>query len=253
MPRLSRLPAPWKSQMPEDAWYFTKHVFACAEGDHVILLDLKGDEYFCVPRERIDAEGALSKGWLAKSLAEASPEIRIEYETLLSDLQAQGLVTANPDERNPALVVCAERASSSIGVARDNRGHALDWLYVPRFLLAVSTASRCLGSMPLESVVAKVARRRAARPEMNGATDLIRCTRLVATFNHLRPFVPRKAVCLFDSLALLEFLARCGQFPNWVFGVQTGPFSAHCWVQAGHTVLNDSVEQVSTYTAIMVV
>jgi hypothetical protein len=59
--------------------------------------------------------------------------------------------------------------------------------------------------------------------------------------------------CLHDSLALLEFLARYDIFPDWAFGVRARPFVAHCWVQHGDIVFNDTVEHVAGYTPIMVV
>ena len=78
-----------------------------------------------------------------------------------------------------------------------------------------------------------------------------------ATRRHLRApadislFSPGK--CLHDSLALLEFLARHGIFPDWVFGVRARPFVAHCWVQYEDMVFNDTVEHVTGYIPIMVV
>jgi hypothetical protein len=42
-------------------------------------------------------------------------------------------------------------------------------------------------------------------------------------------------------------------FPRWVFGVQSRPFAAHCWLQLGGVVLNDTVDHVKRYTPIMVV
>jgi hypothetical protein len=42
-------------------------------------------------------------------------------------------------------------------------------------------------------------------------------------------------------------------YPDWVFGVNADPFEAHCWVQAGNVVLNDTVAWVSGFTPIMVV
>jgi hypothetical protein len=74
---------------------------------------------------------------------------------------------------------------------------------------------------------------------------------LVATFHRLRPLYARKYLCLYDSLALVEFLAHYHYFPHWVFGVKTEPFGAHCWVQEGNSVLNDTVEFVQGYTPIM--
>lgn len=59
--------------------------------------------------------------------------------------------------------------------------------------------------------------------------------------------------CLKEALALLLFLGAEGSRADWVFGVKGAPFAAHCWVQLGETVLNDSVDNVRAYTPIMVV
>jgi hypothetical protein len=77
---------------------------------------------------------------------------------------------------------------------------------------------------------------------------------LVESFIRFRVFAfSSRNECLFDSLALLEFLARYDIHPDWIFGVQTRPFAAHCWVQSDDVVFNDTVENVSVYTPIMVV
>jgi len=74
---------------------------------------------------------------------------------------------------------------------------------------------------------------------------------LVSTFHGLRPFFPRDYLCLFDSLALFIFLANHGVSPRWVFGVQSDPFAAHCWLQEGPLLLNDTLDRVTPYTPIM--
>jgi hypothetical protein len=56
---------------------------------------------------------------------------------------------------------------------------------------------------------------------------------------------------LFESLALLEFLARYNFFPQVVFGVVADPFQAHCWLQEGSTILNDDLERVGRYRPIL--
>jgi hypothetical protein len=75
---------------------------------------------------------------------------------------------------------------------------------------------------------------------------------LVHTFLSLRPLYPREYLCLFDSLCLVHFLAQFGHFPQWIFGVKLEPFGAHCWVQSGDVVLNDTVEVIGQYTPILV-
>jgi hypothetical protein len=74
---------------------------------------------------------------------------------------------------------------------------------------------------------------------------------VIAAFKNLRPLYPRPYLCLFDSLALLEFLASYGSFPRVVFGVVADPFQAHCWLQEGNVVLDDDLERVGRYKPIL--
>lgn len=57
--------------------------------------------------------------------------------------------------------------------------------------------------------------------------------------------------CLPRSLALVDLLARRGWRAHAVLGVRQGPFAAHCWVQAGRMVLNDTPEAVACFTPIL--
>ncbi len=72
-------------------------------------------------------------------------------------------------------------------------------------------------------------------------------------FRLARPYIPIKPNCLLDSLALAKFLARRNLYADVVFGVTSDPFSAHCWLQTGTVVVNDSVGNVDTYTPIRVI
>jgi hypothetical protein len=93
-------------------------------------------------------------------------------------------------------------------------------------------------------------KRRRTSPDQSSWDSL---SELVHIFSRLRPYYPRRYLCLYDSLALIEFLAKYHHFPQWVFGVQTEPFNAHCWVESYGHVLNDDVENVRYYTPIMTV
>ncbi|WP_297511017.1 lasso peptide biosynthesis B2 protein [uncultured Caulobacter sp.] len=75
----------------------------------------------------------------------------------------------------------------------------------------------------------------------------------VAIFRHLLPWAPCQGVCLYRSFFLLTFLRRRGLDATWVFGVQTWPFEAHCWLQAGETVLDDRLDHVLPFTPILAV
>jgi len=71
-----------------------------------------------------------------------------------------------------------------------------------------------------------------------------------ATFRHARLFVPVETCCLLDSISMVKFLAKHAVHATLVFGVTGDPFSAHCWVQAGDVVLNDSIGNVYSHTPI---
>jgi len=126
-----------------------------------------------------------------------------------------------------------------------------NWL---TFFTASAFAKLALRTWPFERVIQRVKRRKELEGPSASPLDAERARKLVEAFARYRVFLfSSKDECLYDSLALLEFLARYGIYPDWVFGVQTRPFAAHCWVQHGDIVFNDTVEHVSGYTPIMVV
>src|SRR5207237_410173 len=120
------------------------------------------------------------------------------------------------------------------------------------FLMAYTAAKSTIKLRPIKSVVQAVSRRRAS--VFASQMDLEVARGLVTAFVHLRPlFFTARDACLLDSLALLNFLARYGIFPEWVFGVKTAPFLAHCWIKQRGVVFNDSPDYVRGFTPILVV
>ena len=81
--------------------------------------------------------------------------------------------------------------------------------------------------------------------------DIDRSRELVDIFGRLRSLFPRRYLCLFDSLALIEFLARYDLFPSWIFGVRLEPWAAHCWVQEAGHIFNEELEEAAGYTPVM--
>jgi hypothetical protein len=41
--------------------------------------------------------------------------------------------------------------------------------------------------------------------------------------------------------------------PELVLGIRLQPFSAHCWVQHGEFLINDTLDRVRTYAPVLVV
>lgn len=102
----------------------------------------------------------------------------------------------------------------------------------------------------LEGVVRE---REAARRLTPLSLDETQVIEAAAGFARSRLCVPVETSCLLDSLALTRYLARRGMAGYIVFGVTDSPFAAHCWVQVGELVLNDTVGNTMAYMPIRVV
>ncbi|PZR36643.1 lasso peptide biosynthesis B2 protein [Caulobacter segnis] len=92
-------------------------------------------------------------------------------------------------------------------------------------------------------------------PPPNGVrTDTPNPTLLqdLAAFRGLAPWLPFDGACLYRSGLLRRYLAALGHRVDWVFGVRTWPFAAHCWLQAGDVALDDEAERLAAYHPIMV-
>jgi hypothetical protein len=228
------------------------HVRACESDGQVVLLDLQRSKYLGVLQSRALADRV--RGWPASSeTSEQTPMHSSGTGALLQRLMAQGVLTHSPDGRLSQTSV--EEATSSLemqhGVALPN----IRAQEIGRFMQSASTAALWLRFRSLQSIATAVDGRRGRlqrNPAEPGSTAAMRGS--VAIYERLRPFVfSAHQNCLFDSLALVGFLALHGFFPRWVIGVQTRPFAAHSWVQSGAVVLNDEHERVRRFRPILVV
>lgn len=85
-----------------------------------------------------------------------------------------------------------------------------------------------------------------------GVTDLDAALRVTGLFARWLPWAPAQGACFYRAFMLRRLLNRAGIHADWVFGVATWPFSAHCWLQIGDLLLDDDVDRVRAYTPIMV-
>lgn len=86
-------------------------------------------------------------------------------------------------------------------------------------------------------------------PEPASPTD---CLKLAAAFYRARRYFPAIDQCLVRGLAMKRLLDKQGLQADFVIGVKL-PFSAHCWVQAGDTVLTDPIDVVLPFEQILVI
>lgn len=243
--------------MQESRFFLAPDVFFCLSGDYYVFLELREDEYWCLPRMETKNFGAFVSGWpLYPNAGERSRfEERAGIEAELQELVAAGLLTTCSSAGKKAAPVQIQLPESSL---HDTDGELSGWKQlgpgdVMGFMTACMRAALQLRWRCIKDIVRTVEDRKVKHVAKIGDTDFQKTAEILSRFDRLRPWYPRTYLCLFDSLALIEFLARNDVFPTWVFGVRTAPFHAHCWVQQGEVVLNEPLDRVRSFTPIMAI
>lgn len=228
------------------------HVYLCVDDACVVFLDLKADQYWAVDAAQTAGLADWLPGWPVPAAVDRGgleqPSERIS--AVLDMLRGRGLLADDGNGKSAAPVSAAHPSGELLSQPAAAR-------LAPGCLtvLAASVISRLrLRLCAFHRVVARVAARRAGRSRDAAPLDLPRTRRLIDNYaaNQIFLFSARDH-CLPDSLSLIEYLAWHDVYPDWVFGVQARPFAAHCWVQHGPLVFNDTAEHVRTYTPIMIV
>lgn len=230
--------------------HLAKDVFFCITAGQGIFLDLRRDTYSSVPvpDDVVGSRGCLSETALAAAFAPFRQELL--DEGLVSQTPVDGRrFGAFQGIRRPSAHLLEPVDARAFGACRGENATRITLSDVIDVQLACRRAGRLLRRQHIRDIVQGVRDRKAAAGSpWNDHADLARQT---AVFRALRPWSPRQYNCLLEALALLEFLARRDLFPTWVFGVQAKPFGAHCWIQEGGYLLNETVEYAGQFTAIM--
>ncbi len=238
------------------------HVYLCVTDDHVVLLDLKRDKYVGVGRAQMNALQTCVAGWpvLQGATIPAARESAAPSQSPLSKLLESGMLTTDLARGKAASPIALPRPESSlIEPVPDGSADLFDVRptigagSTIKFIRACTAARMALRFRSIASVVGRVTARKQRMGHLHHL-DLSVARAHVAAFIHLRPLLfTAKDACLFDSLAMVRFLAHHRLFPTLVFGVQTGPFAAHCWVQHEGVVFNDTPDHVRRYTPILAI
>lgn len=214
--------------------YLRDGVRLAAVGDDLISLDVADGAYGCLPG-LAQAVGPLGQDGRIELLRPEATEVLVATGLLAPDAREAGVLKPLPPRpRHSAWrteVVTIDRSD------RRRLGSAALWA-LPRYWLG---SFRALASA--------AARDRPNAPRAS-ASDVARDARV---FDQMLPLAPFQGECLFRSFVLLAFLRAAGRDADWVFGVRTYPFEAHCWLQAGDMALDDAAERVCGFTPILVI
>jgi hypothetical protein len=240
-----------------EALYLREDVYFCLAQGYGVFLDLERDKYSAVVFPSNKDAHAEAAGAAAPAAADLVAMLSTQRDTLIE----AGLLTTDARGARPIGGAPIQAVESHAFWPDDQRafglaGPAAEGLRIGLadlrdFFFASWKASQYLRTRHISTIVGAVRRRKAQTGAQ--ATDWSELRRSTAIFRRLRPWYPRKYLCLYDSLALIEFLARRRLHPLWVFAVQAQPFGAHCWVQHEGLLLNEGTEYAGQFTPIMAV
>ena len=230
-------------------------VFLCLADNRYVFLDLRRDQYLSLNRRNTDRVIALLSG--PDTAVSETPEGRNvsgcdKTQRVVQTLVDKGIFVTTGKSGKTVEITTADTPESTLLVEGKDHKPVVRLRHWIMFFRASVKASWKLQFYSMKRTVRSIDRRK-RQSEKSCSADHETLRQLLAIFCRLRPFYARKYICLFDSLALVEFLAYYRLYPQWVFGVVAEPFGAHCWVQNDQYVLNDRPEYVRGYTPIMVV
>jgi hypothetical protein len=233
-------------------YFLSRDCYVCNAQGYWIILNVSRDQYLCVTDADLTSIGAWIFGCQNRDEAlEKRQHLDPARELLIGSLLAKGVLTVNSDQ-GKAFVQSENGASKAAAVCPEPNIPAKAFLFcAAHFFWACAKIDWCLRKRKLALELAKIERRKLRAGSCTDVLEDPGAKKLIAAFKHLRPFYPRPYLCLFDSLALLEFLAGYHSYPRIVFGVVADPFQAHCWLQEGDVLLNDDLERVGKYKPIM--
>lgn len=225
-------------------WQLHHDVSYCRLDDRLIFLDIRKDRYFRL-------SPALERNFLRFLAGDAGSGADI------SALARHGLVACVPTgaENVPVQPVIAPARSA---VEEQQPTSRIGTTSAAAVLATVVHTRLQLATRPLAAVLLAMRRYRDARARVTSSSEpLTQIDRDVehaaAVFRIVRPYIPIETRCLIDSISLVRYLASRALHTQLVFGVACDPFSAHCWVQAGKLVLNDTLGSTQAHAPIRVI
>jgi hypothetical protein len=245
----------FRDLMQSTEYFLRDHVFFCVAGTFCLFLDLKTDQYLCTETRTFECLAPHLHGWPSSAAIGARDKTSLTQDArcLARELVSKDILSEYSVACKRAIPTSWELPTESLVTQREPTSVFYNLTRIASFFAATIKANRRLSVQPLHVTVRAIAERKAAGIRAGTSVDYDSAEHLTSAFYALRLTFPRNYLCLFDSLALLDFLSLYKIFPTWVFGVRPEPFLAHCWVQAGGVVLNDTVEHTSGFVPIMTV
>jgi hypothetical protein len=237
---LARLPSLREMLM---GYRLRKGLSYCRIDGHAIFLDIESDRYFRLSDGIEAAFTAFIEGG-RNSEAELAALTKYKILTTAPRIEGNDESSSMTPPTHSAFELSGPSGSLSLPTL----------LEVSTLVLATRWALKTRRLVDVMESLVCYRLKHAGQPQSlpkNSSTPLV-CD-AANSFNRARLYVPVATSCLLDSLSMAKFLARRQIDASVVFGVTRDPFAAHCWVQVGDTVLNDTVGNVTAHTPIRIV
>lgn len=209
-------------------WMLRDDVHAAAVGRDLVLLDLGSDAYACL------RDAGPEGGDFARRLDRLTGAAR---QTLIDSGFVARRATSQPRFPPPTT------ATRPLPVLRSS---ASDF---SALFDAMCAQIDLRGAGPDPSVAALIACAIGVVP--SGRTDPKAAIQIADQFRRVSPWLPGQRACLQRAALLRRLLRRRGLAADWVFGVRTWPFRAHCWLQLDDVCLTDDPDHLRPYTPIL--
>lgn len=210
----------------------------CIASDRTVFLDVVGDRYFCL---------------------DAAAESQFRDLIGGHDLSSRSIARLKP-LLDQGLIVSAELPGISPQAPPSPAESSLldDWdgdftlAALPAALIRQTYCSFSYRRRGLRKNLDAIRTLKTKLASRDDADDQTAARGIVEAHLLCGRLLPSRDRCLPRSLALVTALLKAGHRADLVFGVNTSPFAAHCWVQRGRQVLNDSLDHARKYTPILV-
>ena len=220
------------------SYYLHESLSYCLVDGRPIFLDTGNDRYFRLAED-------MERAFIAH-LDDADIE-----PGCMDRLVRRGILTPGRTSRDVPEPIAAPAIESAMehSIARTNCGIGT---IAEVFALIIRTRRR-LRSRRLQTILDELCIDRSQSISTDAAERDMQASSHAHAFLEARRWVPSETRCLLDSISLVAFMARRNVDARIVFGVTGDPFSAHCWVQRGGLVLNDTIGNTRAYTVIRTV
>lgn len=217
-------------------WPLAPRVHVAVIESDLVFLNVTADTYLCLPG-----------GTASVSLHEEFDALVVDDAGIAASLVDAGLLASRDPNFIAAIRTKAPEPTSSL-VKSNTAG--LAWRHLPPMTHSLADLLLRYRGRAFCGLL-QLMENREPGPGRQSPTPELR--EVVADFHRWVPYAPISGKCLLRSFTLLRLLQRHGFDAQWVFGVATWPFRAHCWLQSGEVALDDDVDRLAAFTPILVV